>query len=247
MITVSVKSGMEALDHLAAGEEFDLAILDRNMPGMDGLELAESIRQDEKGARLPLIMLSSVDQNSPRIKELRFAALHAKPVKQRLLHRTLVSVLSKETPDLSPAVRTSPFDASLAAAMPLRILVAEDNAVNQKVATHILARLGYRVDVVANGIEALEALRNVPYDIILMDVQMPEMDGLTATREIRRRFAPQRQPVIIALTANALSGDREKCLEAGMDDYLSKPARQDELRQRLEHWQHRRSPAAEVA
>jgi CheY-like chemotaxis protein len=126
------------------------------------------------------------------------------------------------------------FDPTLAERLPLRILLTEDNTVNQKLALRILQRMGYRADVAANGLEALAALRRQRYDVILMDVQMPEMDGLEATRQIRSTFAPDHQPHIIAMTANAMQGDREVCLEAGMNDYVSKPIQVKELQAALE-------------
>ncbi|MBI4631240.1 MAG: response regulator, partial [Chloroflexi bacterium] len=128
------------------------------------------------------------------------------------------------------------FDPGLGQRLPLKILLAEDNAVNQKLAVRLLERMGYRADIAANGLEVIAALERQRYDVILMDMQMPEMDGLDATRRIRRELAPQVQPRIIAMTANAMQGDREMCLEAGMDDYVSKPIQVKDLQTALERW-----------
>jgi CheY-like chemotaxis protein len=162
-----------------------------------------------------------------------FAALLTKPVRQAQLLRSLHDILMAQLP--APAVlAVSEFDPTLAERLPLRILLAEDNVVNQKVAQHMLARLGYRIDVAANGVEVLLALQRQPYDVILMDVQMPEMDGLEATRQIAEQWPNGQRPYIIAMTAHALTGDYEKCLAAGMDNYVSKPIRLDMLVAALE-------------
>jgi CheY-like chemotaxis protein len=158
-----------------------------------------------------------------------FAAILTKPVKAAQLHATLVRVLNGEAVQRRRSSSEPPIDPLMAHQHPLRILLAEDNVVNQKVALRMLERLGYRADVVANGLEVLEALQRQPYDVVLMDVQMPELDGVAATRAIRERDEPARQPWIIAMTANAVQGDREAYLDAGMDDYLSKPVRVSSL------------------
>ena len=229
MIPVAVTSGAAALELVDAGELFDLAILDRYMPEMDGLEVAARLRKSDRGAKLPLVMVSSVEHSASQVKDLQFAALLAKPVKQRLLHNTLINILAQDAPTIQPERLASRYDPTLAARLPLRILLAEDNVVNQKVGIHILARLGYRADVVANGLEVLQALENVPYDVILMDVQMPEMDGLETTRRIIQQWSVGQRPYIIAMTAHALTGDDKTFLAAGMDDYISKPVQVDSL------------------
>jgi CheY-like chemotaxis protein len=229
MIPLAVSSGVEALERVAAGDLFDLAILDRYMPEMDGVELAARLRQEENGAQLPLVMLSSIDHSSPQIKELRFAALLSKPVKEHLLYKTLVNILGQEVSLARSEVAASRFDSTMAERIPLQILLAEDNVTNQRVALHILARLGYRADVVANGVEVLQALARVDYDVILMDVQMPIMDGLEATRLIAAQWPAEQRPYIIALTAHALTGDDKYFLAAGMNDYISKPVQVDTL------------------
>jgi CheY-like chemotaxis protein len=233
MTPVAVTSGKAALERLAAGEHFDLAILDQQMPEMDGLTLATYIRQHAQGAQLPLVMLSSLVTNTAAAKELNFSALLTKPVKQAQLHKALTTVLSPQAPP-TEAAPVSRLDAEMARRMPLRILLAEDNVVNQKVALYMLARLGYRADVAANGVEVLVALQRQPYDIVLMDVQMPEMDGLEATRLICEQWPPDQRPYIIAMTANALAGDADKCLAAGMDAYISKPVQLEKLTAALE-------------
>ncbi len=227
MTPVAVTSGAAALALLDAGETFDLAILDRQMPEMDGLTLAAHLRRQPQGANLPLVMLSSIGDSPAETKALK-VTLMTKPVKQTQLYKTLIDLLTQQ-PGRAPVAQTSGFDGDLAKRLPLRILLAEDNAVNQKVAVHILARLGYRIDVAANGLEVIEALQRQPYDVVLMDVQMPEMDGLEATRRIRTQWTQEQRPYIIAMTAHALTGDAEKCLAAGMDDYISKPVQLGKL------------------
>ena len=234
MLPIAVNSGAAGLEVVSADESFDLAILDWYMPEMDGLTLAANLRQHPGGAQLPLVMLSSIDHRAADAKELHFSAMLSKPVKQEQLRKTLVHVLG-EGPVASKIVPSTPrYDPTLAQRLPLRLLVAEDNVVNQKVAVHMLAHLGYRVDVVANGVEVLEALYRQPYDVILMDVQMPEMDGLEATRQICSRWSPTQRPYIIAMTASALAGDDKRCLAAGMDDYISKPVQLEKLVAALE-------------
>ena len=242
---VVLNSPLEALGQVAQGEQCDAIIVDQQMPGVDGTQFIRQLRSQLNGLEVPVVLLVPTGVQ-PLVEFIGGPVMVvSKPIKAAPLLNALVRHLGSERRPVAapaaPAAPPPPFDGSI------KVLLVEDNPVNQRVARTMLERLGLRPAVAGHGLEALAQLEASPFDVIFMDVQMPEMDGLTATREIRRRFAPQRQPVIIALTANALSGDREKCLEAGMDDYLSKPARQDELRQRLEHWQHRRSPAAEVA
>ena len=154
----------------------------------------------------------------------------AKPVKPGQLKQALERALQGQNGHVSlKKEEASLFDSELAQRLPLRILLTEDNAINQKVALRLLKRLGYRADVAGNGIEAIEALQRQAYDVILMDVQMPDMDGVEATQIIRHDFRPEQQPHIIALTANALEGDKERFLSIGMDDYISKPVRVHEL------------------
>ena len=222
-------SGAEALDMLGAGERFDAAVLDMQMPGMDGARLASAIRALDAAGEMPLILLTSLGANVDT--EAGFAARITKPLKPSHLFNALVGALGGATAaDEGPAPAV---DAGLAARHPLRILLAEDFAVNQKVALRLFEKMGYRADAVANGAEALEALRRRPYDVVFMDVQMPEMDGLEATRRIRREWPRRFQPRVVAMTANAMRGDRERCLDAGMDDYVSKPVRIEDLQAAL--------------
>ena len=232
-----------ALALLAQGHRFDLAILDMHMPEMDGLALAETLRQHPSAAALPLIMLTSVGWLPDARLADRFAAFLTKPVKPSQLYDVLVTVLAERAPAVTVTHRpTTDRQTPLADQLPLRILLVEDVAVNQKFALQALEQMGYRGDVAANGLEALAAINQQPYDVILMDVQMPEMDGLEATRHIHQRWQETaaaalpiaRRPHIIAMTANALQGDREICLAAGMDDYISKPVYLEELRAALE-------------
>ncbi|MGY6529368.1 MAG: response regulator [Cyanobacterium sp.] len=228
--------------------DIDLAILDMQMPKMDGVTLAKAISITEKYRSMPLILLSSIGhaEIEKALEQVNWAATLIKPIKQSRLYYILSKIV--QNPDLkvvkseeisSISLTDSMGGQELAITTPLKILIAEDNIINQKVITNILKRLGYRADVVANGLEVLETLRRQSYDLILMDVQMPEMDGLTATRQIRTLWdSPNNDfhgqpPHIIAMTANAMEGDRERCIEAGMNDYLSKPVRVEALIEKL--------------
>jgi signal transduction histidine kinase/DNA-binding response OmpR family regulator len=225
-------SPTEALYWIRQGASFDVAILDMQMPVMDGLTLATEIRSlKTPNARLPLIMLTSLGRREVRDGVDEFAAFLTKPVKPSALFDVLVGVFTGQPIRVlpRPAAAQAQFDGNMGQQLPLRILLAEDNATNQKLALTVLGRLGYQADVAANGLEALQALQRQTYDVVLMDVQMPEMDGLDATRRLRREFPAAQQPYVIAMTANAMQGDREMCLAAGMDDYLSKPIRIAEL------------------
>lgn len=229
----AVDSGAAALKLLRQETDFDLAILDMQMPEMDGLSLAVQIQSMSGYKKLPLVMLSSVGKLSSEEVGNRasFAAFLSKPIKQSQLYEVLVSVLASQPISMKfeKNDRKPLFDRQLGSEFPLRILVVEDVAVNQKVAVLSLQRLGYRADVANNGIEALEAVRRQNYDLLFMDVQMPEMDGLEATRRICKMFDSVLRPWIIAMTAHAMEGDRHECLEAGMNDYISKPVRAEAL------------------
>ncbi|HEX9918316.1 MAG TPA: response regulator, partial [Pyrinomonadaceae bacterium] len=244
MIHEEADSGLRALEALrqaaAQGTAFDLAILDLMMPGMDGFELARAIKSDPAIAGARLVLLTSFGQrgDDAAAREIGVAAYLTKPVRQSQLYDCLSTVVGH-----APAASERDAPAGLSAGRALKetrkmspklILLAEDNIVNQKVAARQLQRLGYRADLVANGLEALEALGRIPYDLVLMDCQMPEMDGYEATAEIRRREGGAKHTPIVAMTANALEGDREKCIAAGMDDYVSKPVRPEELGEVLE-------------
>jgi len=218
---------------LALAEPFDLVVIDMHMPQMDGVALARRLR--ELRPELPRVLFTSLGRRE--VEESLFAAVMTKPLRQSQLFDTLVTVLHHDAlhePAHVPQPPAAPrLDAALAARHPLRILLAEDNAVNQKLALRLLAQMGYRADVAGDGVEAVECMQRQPYDLVLMDVQMPEMDGLEATRLIVERLGAQR-PRIVAMTANAMQGDREACLAAGMDDYLTKPIRVEALVQALQ-------------
>ena len=227
-------SPREALGWVEAGEAFDLGILDMHMPELDGVGLARRIRQYRTVAQLPLLLFTSLGRREANAEGAGFVAHLTKPIKPSQLFDALASVLAGQPTrvDKRTPVRIE-LDPDMAMRHPLRILVAEDNMVNQKLALRLLEQMGYRADVAANGLEALAAVERQPYDLVLMDVQMPEMDGFEAAREITRRW-PGKRPRIAAMTANAMQGDRELCLAAGMDDYVSKPIRVDELIAALE-------------
>jgi CheY-like chemotaxis protein/nitrogen-specific signal transduction histidine kinase len=234
MIPTVTASGAEALSLLERREVFDLAVLDMQMPGMDGVELAKRIRQLPEYHKLPLVVLSSLGVNKIDADAVSFAAILSKPIKQIQLHDALSKVLGGQS-DLMERFRS---EQEAANRIPdpthsLRILLAEDNLVNQKVATHMLKKIGYQADVVMNGLEAIETLEKSVYDVVLMDLQMPKMDGIEATRHIINHFPVDRRPQIIAMTANAMEGDREICLEAGMNDYITKPIKIEQLAQAL--------------
>ena len=231
-------SGHEALRWVQEAEPFDIAILDVRMPEMDGVTLAGELRRLRPA--LPLVILTSMGRHEPELSDLKVAAFLVKPIKPAQLYRVLTASLrgqSVQQDVVQPRERAALIDTHMGARHPLRILLAEDNIVNQKVAVRILERLGYRPDAVANGMEVLQALQRQTYDVVLMDVQMPEMDGLETTRRILERWPRGQRPRLIAMTAYALEGDRERCIEAGMDDYISKPIRVEELMKSLEQVQ----------
>lgn len=222
MVVEAVDSGAKALE-LVKTAKFDVALLDFHMSGMDGVNLAQKMHHQLGSKTMPLVLLSSLGMVHDPVQQEMFHARLSKPVRVSHLLEQLTALL---TPSSSPHV--PPAKPSTQAIVPtktssLRILLAEDNPVNQRVATLILQKIGYRADVVANGLEAVNAVGRQQYDVILMDVQMPEMDGLEATRTICQKYPPDKRPRIIAMTAHVMAGDRERCMEAGMDDYLNKP------------------------
>jgi signal transduction histidine kinase/DNA-binding response OmpR family regulator len=230
MLSRETGSAQEALAWLKEDAPFDLVILDQHMPEMDGLELAVAIRALPGAGNLPLVLYSSVGAMAKEELAVDLAATLVKPVRPSALFDALVGAFVGEAAverDESPA--KSPLDPKMAHRHPLRILLAEDNAVNQKLALRLLEKMGYRANVAENGLEVLEALEHQPYDVVLMDVQMPEMDGLEASRQIVAHWPAGKRPRIIAMTANAMQGDREIALAAGMDDYVAKPIRVEEL------------------
>jgi PAS domain S-box-containing protein len=255
MTNAAATNGPEALQKLrasaAAGSPFELVILDMQMPEMDGLMLAKAIKEDAAISSTKLVMLTSLG-NHMDTAELKAHCIEAcvlKPVKQSRLFDRLAEVMVGHVPRKSTqsgAVRltsASKTDAGETSARPkVRILLAEDNRINQKVALGLLQNLGYTADTVMTGIEVLASLKEKQYDIILMDCQMPELDGYETTRRIRAT-ASLGTPRIIAMTANAMRGESDKCLAAGMDDYLSKPVRLEALRDTIAKWSPQAQPA----
>ena len=248
MIVTVAASGREALAWIDQGTPFDIAVLDVQMPGMDGLVLALEISRRRSASDLPLVMLTSLGRRESLPPGVAAAAYLYKPIKASALYNTLMTVLAarSEHHELAQPDQET-FDSGLGARHPLRILLAEDHPVNQKVALNILKRIGYRADVAANGLEVLQAFERQTYDVVLMDVQMPEMDGVEATRSLRASLPPNRQPHIIALTANVLPGDRECYLAAGMNDYLGKPLSVEQLQRLLQQCRPLDRPAPEKA
>ena len=231
-------NGVETLKLLAEGKTFDAGIIDLQLPDVDALALVEKIREHPAGENLPLLLLSSVRLRNGDLRSAHagIAGLVHKPIRPAQLLEVLCRALNLQ-PQLEKKTSTVPaLDGELARRMPLRILLADDNLINQKVGLSILQKLGYRADIANNGLEVLAALERQVYDLMFLDVQMPEMDGLQAAREICKRWPVDERPCIIAMTGNALMGDREKCLAAGMDDYITKPVRLAGLQQSLEHW-----------
>jgi PAS domain S-box-containing protein len=234
LLPQAVASAAEALDLVRHGHSLDVALVDMNMPQMDGFALAAEIRRHRDARSLPLVLVTSMGHR-PRAGAPgaeHFSAFLNKPLKLSQLFDTLMETIGGREGRPPRAEAVTP-GTRLADRLPLRILVAEDNPVNQKVIDRMLSRMGYVADTVADGQEVLDALERQSYDVILMDVQMPHVDGITATRRIAERFPPAAQPRILAMTASALHGDRERCLAAGMHGYLSKPIDMDELARAL--------------
>ncbi len=252
MSSQSVAGGAEALDALrarAADRPFDVVLIDLQMPEMDGLTLARLIRENPALGAPRLLMMSSAGNRMEAGSDSRyFDGWLTKPIKQGQLREALAQVMQAESQAAPEAANgAQPSTPGSAAPDParrkVRILVAEDNMVNQKLALHQLAKLGFTADAVANGAEAVAALERIPYAIVLMDCQMPEMDGCEATARIRAREGSSRHTIIVALTAHALEGDREKCIACGMDDYISKPVKLPELEAVLSRWLSTLAPA----
>jgi signal transduction histidine kinase/CheY-like chemotaxis protein len=236
------ESGKEALQTLRAAhgadDPFTLAILDMNMPGMDGLELGRSILADHRLSSTRLVLLTSSGMRGAAEVALQsgISAYLPKPVRPSRLHHCLASLVRGVGGETAAPTVTAQGNSEAKAVSRGRVLVAEDNVFNQKVVVAMLATIGYRADVVASGAEAVDAVSRIDYGAVLMDCHMPEMDGFEATVEIRRREGSSRHTPIIAVTAAAIEGDRERCFAAGMDDYLSKPVSLEELDSALERW-----------
>jgi len=228
----------ETMAQLGGEQLFDVVILDLDLPDKEGPALVDLIRKQPGGRYIPLLLLSSVHASGEHTQTLPATAsitIH-KPVRPPQLLSALCRALSvKVQHDKKPPTAPT-LDRDLARRLPLRVLLADDNPINQKVGLSVLHRLGYRADIANNGVEVLHALEQKPYDILFLDVQMPELDGLETARQIHQRWPAERRPRIIAMTGNALIGDRERCLRAGMDDYISKPVRVGELQAALERW-----------
>jgi CheY-like chemotaxis protein len=232
----STGSPEEAIGWVRDGEPFDVALLDFHMPEMDGGALAAALAELRSSPALPVVILSSV--GPVERADAAVIATLTKPVKPSALHDALAEAFGvpSERPRAAAPGETTE---RLADTHPLRILLVEDNGMNRRLATILLDRMGYTADVATNGLEAIEAVERATYDVVLMDIQMPELDGLEATRRIRARLADGARPRIVALTANAMAEDRAATVEAGMDDYLSKPIRPEELTEALRRTERR--------
>jgi CheY-like chemotaxis protein len=245
MKTVACESGSEALKILE-DNHFDAGIIDMQMPRMDGIMLAREIRRKLNKDSFPLIMLTSVGFNTEAdaLRKL-FSYYVNKPIKHSQLAEILLKVMAPtKTKTVSNSIGRENLN-QISKDYPFQILVAEDNLINQKLIRNIFELLGYKTDIAANGLEALSALKLKNYNLIFMDIQMPEMNGYEATGIIVERRKEDR-PVIIAMTANAMQGDREKCLEAGMDDYITKPMKVDDLIRVIKFWGEKQFSNSEV-
>jgi signal transduction histidine kinase/HPt (histidine-containing phosphotransfer) domain-containing protein len=244
MIPETAETSHQALELVRSGENFDLAVLDLQLPVMDGITLAAEIRRLPGAAMMPLVLLTPLGVRAETLAAARLAFAHcvAKPVKPAQLRAALELALFSPKKITVQATSTTPGQL-LSAQLPLRILLVDDNEINQKVAARILGQIGYQPDLAGNGLKALAALDEKYYDLVFMDLMMPEMDGLEATRAIRERQKNSAahpnyggRIIVIAMTAHAMQSDRDKCLAAGMDDYLSKPIRPGDIRGMIEKW-----------
>ncbi len=224
----------DAISRVAVGRPYDIALVDSNLPGDTAMTLAKYIRQRFSKQELPLILIAPPNDRHPKelVRELYNLYL-TKPITRSRLFDSIMTVLGELT---LVTARQQKSTLKLGERLPLSILLAEDNQINQVVASSILDEMAYKVDIAENGRETIAALRKKKYDVIFMDMQMPEMDGLDATRHIRSGFPPDYQPVIIAMTANAMEGDKQNCLDAGMNDYISKPVLPEAVEKALEFW-----------
>jgi CheY-like chemotaxis protein/HPt (histidine-containing phosphotransfer) domain-containing protein len=238
LVPVPAVTAADGLEQLRKGPAVDAVILDANLPGVDGLTLAGQIRELPGCEAIPLLLFAHqrLRSDDARSQQLGISSFVHKPVRPAQLLDAIYGAMSLQLQREKRAPVSPVLDANFASRYPMSILLADDNAINQKVGLSVLQKLGYRADVVANGREVLEALEKKNYDIVLLDVQMPEMDGLEAARQICHRWPDAKRPRMIAMTGNALVGDREKCLEAGMHDYIAKPVRVGELQAALERW-----------
>jgi signal transduction histidine kinase/DNA-binding response OmpR family regulator/putative methionine-R-sulfoxide reductase with GAF domain len=237
----------QALEWMRACERFDLAIVDMHMPEMDGVELARQMQP--LAPELAMVLFTSLGRREAAAEAAGlFKATLAKPLRQSSLFDTLMNLLAGDAAPRLEAPKAKPsMDSGMAARHPLRILLAEDNVVNQKLAMRLLQQMGYRADLASNGVEAVKSVERQIYDLVLMDVQMPEMDGLEASRQITARWHRPARPRIVAMTANAMQGDREACLAAGMDDYITKPIHVDQLVEALSNAPRRKEKSMTAA
>ncbi|MHC1774503.1 MAG: response regulator [Lentimicrobium sp.] len=235
MIPVLAASGEEALITIDSEDTFDLIVLDLQMPGMDGIELAGKIKIINFKGKAPLLLLSS-SGDLGYIKGGLFSGQLSKPVRLKELFQEVLHIMTETSKNEKKVEKQGEIDFSLSSRFPLRILIAEDNMVNQKLTISLLNLMGYKVESVLNGREAVNILYEKSFDVILMDIQMPEMSGIEATIKIKELFPVSKQPIIIALTANAMAGDREKCIESGMVDYMAKPINVGQLQELIIKW-----------
>ncbi len=231
MLVTEEETAAAALEHIRQGQAFDLAVLDMHMPDLDGLALAEQIRTYRNPQQLPLMLWTSFvsREDVAQSASVEIAAMLIKPVRPSALYDLLTSFFTGKPQEIIHPSVWGEIERDMGEHYPLRLLLAEDNVVNQKVALKLLEKLGYRADTVSNGFEVLHALERYVYDVILMDIQMPDMNGIEATQYIRRHWSIDQQPCIVAMTAHAMNGEREWLLNVGMDDYVSKPVRIEEL------------------
>ena len=245
----AVATSKEAMDLLSGGARFDVIVLDLQLPEMDGLTMAQFIRRIPGCELTPILLLTDLRLRSDdkRPSAVGISLFIYKPIRPAQLLDALVRAVEQMPRTEKSAPVSSEFDATMAERLPLRILLADDNLINQKVGVKMLQRLGYRPEVAANGVEVIKLLDQQPFDLIFLDVQMPEMDGYEAARRIRQKWADPQRPNLIAMTGNALEGDRERCLEAGMDDYVAKPVRIPELQAVIQRWGEARRSAPDTS
>lgn len=245
----AVATSKEAMDVLSSGGRFDVIVLDLQLPEMDGLTMAQFVRRIPGCEHTPILLLTDLRLRSDdkRPGAVGISLFVYKPIRPAQLFDALVRAVEHMPRTEKSAPVSSEFDATMAERLPLRILLADDNLINQKVGVKMLQRLGYRPEVAANGVEVIKLLEQQPFDLIFLDVQMPETDGYEAARRIRQKWNDAQRPQLIAMTGNALEGDRERCLEAGMDDYVAKPVRIPELQTVILRWGETRQSALDTS